>query len=108
MQDGALPHFAKLVRAWLDETFSGRWIGCRGSKDWPPRSSDMTPLDFYLWAQSHDKQLVYRERSLNIEDLKPRITVAVERINNDKQLLSSVQCNLQSVDMFPLFFLLVY
>ncbi len=30
MQDGAPPHWALIVRDWLDEHFSGRWMG-RGS-----------------------------------------------------------------------------
>ena len=50
MQDGAPPHFALTVRAWLDQHFSGRWLGRRGPHEWPPRSPDLTPCDFYLWG----------------------------------------------------------
>jgi hypothetical protein len=28
MQDGAPPHFAREVRAWLNENFEDRWMGC--------------------------------------------------------------------------------
>ncbi|KAJ4439097.1 hypothetical protein ANN_15054 [Periplaneta americana] len=46
-QDGAPPHFANMVRTFLDEQFPARWIG-RGSPyiTWPARSPDLTPPDF--------------------------------------------------------------
>uniref|UniRef100_A0AAX7UMF9 Uncharacterized protein n=1 Tax=Astatotilapia calliptera TaxID=8154 RepID=A0AAX7UMF9_ASTCA len=47
-QDGAPPHYGCQVRAFLDEQFPGKWIGRRGPVEWPPRSPDLTPLDFYL------------------------------------------------------------
>ena len=46
--DGATPHFAKCVRDFLDQTFPGRWLGRRGCVDWPLRSADLTPLDFFF------------------------------------------------------------
>ena len=39
MQDGASPHFASTVRAWLDNHFPARWIGRRGPTEWPARGS---------------------------------------------------------------------
>jgi hypothetical protein len=38
------------VRSYLDETLPGQRIGRRGSVEYPPRSPDLTPLDFYLWG----------------------------------------------------------
>ena len=35
-QDGAPPHYGTVVREWLNENFGGRWIGRRGSIEWPP------------------------------------------------------------------------
>lgn len=46
-QDGAPPHFSLEVRAYLDELLPERWIGRRGPVEWPPRSPDLTPLDFF-------------------------------------------------------------
>lgn len=88
MQDGAPPHFALSVRQWLDQAFELRWIGRRGPIEWPARSPDMTPLDFYLWG--HIKQLVYVQRPRTIEDLKNFIRVAISEINNQPQLMSKV------------------
>ena len=43
-QDGALPHFAHIVRNYLNETFPGRWIGQGSPRFWAARSRDLTPL----------------------------------------------------------------
>ncbi|KMQ81391.1 transposable element tc3 transposase, partial [Lasius niger] len=48
-QDGAPPHWLTAVREHLNETFPNRWIGRGGPIPWPPRSPDITPLDFFLW-----------------------------------------------------------
>ena len=48
MLDGAPPHFALGVRAWLDQKFPGLWLGRRGPHEWPARSPDLTPCDFFL------------------------------------------------------------
>ncbi|GBM55690.1 hypothetical protein AVEN_198696-1 [Araneus ventricosus] len=47
-QDGAPPHYGNIVREFLDTTFPQRWIGRGAVMAWPPRSPDITPLDFYL------------------------------------------------------------
>lgn len=70
-QDGAPPHYALQVRRFLDNTFPGRWIGRRGPIEWPPRSPDLTPLDFFLWG--HLKNKVYIDRPQNLQDLVERI-----------------------------------
>ena len=87
-QDGAPPHFALCVRERLNEHFCGRWIGRRGAKEWPPRSPDLTPLDFWFWG--HIKEIVYRERIVNVEHLKTRISAAFENVNEDKDLMHRV------------------
>ena len=49
-QDGAPPHYGLKVREWLDTNFEGKWIGRRGPIEWPARSPDLTPPDFFLWG----------------------------------------------------------
>jgi hypothetical protein len=39
--------------------------------EWPARSPNLTPLDFFLWRYLKSK--VYNNRSNNLEDLKERI-----------------------------------
>lgn len=70
-QDGAPAHFGLVVRQYLNNIFPNRWIGRRGFIEWPPRSPDLTPLDFYLWG--HLKTNVYRNRPNNLEDLQNRL-----------------------------------
>jgi hypothetical protein len=48
--DGAPPHFSIDVRNHLNMTFRNRWIGRGGPVQWPPRSPDMTSLDFFYGA----------------------------------------------------------
>lgn len=77
-QDGAPPHFARVVRDHLNDSFPNRWIGRGGYILWPPRSPDLTPLDFYLWG--FIKNVVYTNRPTTPEDLQNRIRDAIARI----------------------------
>ncbi|GBN42701.1 hypothetical protein AVEN_268104-1 [Araneus ventricosus] len=54
-QDGAPPHWRTDVRALLGTTFTNRCIGRGGPITQPPRSADVTPLDFIFWATSKTK-----------------------------------------------------
>jgi hypothetical protein len=47
-QDGPPPHWGLLVRQFLDATVANRWIGRDGPTPWPPRSPDITRLDFFM------------------------------------------------------------
>jgi hypothetical protein len=38
------------VHACLDRTFPGRWMDRDGPMPWPPRSPNITQLDFFLWG----------------------------------------------------------
>jgi transposase len=71
MHDGAPPHYAQSVRQFLDEKFPDRWIGRRGPIEWPARSPDLTPTDFFLWGIIKDR--VYATKPENLEELKDAI-----------------------------------
>lgn len=45
-QDGAPAHNSRRTRDYLNEHFRS-WIGTNGQIRWPPRSPDLTPLDFF-------------------------------------------------------------
>lgn len=85
MQDGAPPHWSKKVRDWLNEVFPGRWIGRGGPQDsnipWPPRSPDLTPMDYFFWGFIKSKVYVRNYRS--IDDLKDAINSAFEEVSTD-------------------------
>ncbi|GBN11814.1 hypothetical protein AVEN_177443-1 [Araneus ventricosus] len=77
-KDGAPLHYGNIVREFLDTTFPQRWIGRGAVMAWPPRSPDITPLDFYLWG--YVKQHVYSERINGINHLKQRITDIIHSV----------------------------
>jgi hypothetical protein len=49
---------------------------------WPPRSPDLTPCDFSLWGCVKE-QVFVPPPSLNIDELKLRITAAIERVHRN-------------------------
>ena len=63
---------------FLDATFPERWIGRDGPTPWPPRSPDITPLDYFLWGYVKDK--VFSTSVPDITNLKARITDAFATI----------------------------
>jgi len=80
-QDGAPPHWGSHFRRFLDATFPNRWIGRDGPTPWPPRSPDITPLDFFLWGYVKDK--VFSTPVPDITNLKARITDAFVTVTED-------------------------
>lgn len=88
--DGAPMHNARTVREWLDTKFPGKWIGRNSSHiKWPPRSPDLTPLDYFLWGTLKEK--VYRNRPTNVSDLKDKIYEACRSVTQD--VLKKVTAN---------------
>jgi len=65
----------------LDATFPNRWTGRDGPTPWPPRTPDITPLDFFLWGYVKDK--VFSTPAPDITNLKARITDAFATITED-------------------------
>lgn len=85
-QDGAPPHNSCIVREFLQRQFPEKWIGTNGPLLWPPRSPDLTPLDFFLWGYLKDK--VYATQPTSLDDLIQRIKNACETISS--YMLNSV------------------
>ncbi|KAJ4448808.1 hypothetical protein ANN_00199 [Periplaneta americana] len=57
-QDGTPPHFALIVREYLNEHFPNTWTGRDSPRFWSSRSPDLMPLDFFAWGFMNSK--VYR------------------------------------------------
>lgn len=70
-QDGAPAHFGVVVREFLNQTFPNQWIGRTGTTEWPPRSPDLSPLDFFYWGYLKSK--VYETKPANLNELRDRI-----------------------------------
>lgn len=77
--DGAPPHYHRDVRNYLNNWKTNRWIGRGGKIAWPPRSPDLSPIDFFLWG--HIKQEVYKEIPTTAEDMKARIRRSFDNIS---------------------------
>jgi len=69
------------VTGVLNERSLDAWIGRGGPIPWPPRSPDLSPLDFSLWR--YIKNIVYAENIRNIQHLQERITSAIETATRD-------------------------
>lgn len=75
-----LQHILRTVRDYLNENYS-QWIGKGGPIAWPPRSPDLTPLDFYFWG--YMKQKVYAVPIESREQLRARIFAAAAEIREN-------------------------
>ncbi|GFX07781.1 uncharacterized protein TNCV_4160501 [Trichonephila clavipes] len=62
-QDCATCHTARAAIDLLKDTFGDRLISRFGPVNWPPRSCDLTPLDYFLWG--YVKLLVYADKPQN-------------------------------------------
>ena len=59
-QDGHPAHTSYLARTYLNRTFPNRWIGIRSPLfEWPPRSPDMTPMDFFCGVILKKKYMLH-------------------------------------------------
>ncbi|GFX15981.1 uncharacterized protein TNCV_522881 [Trichonephila clavipes] len=71
LQDGATCHTARATIDLLKVTFVDRLISRFGPVNWPPRSCDLTPLDYFLWG--YVKSLVYADKPQTLDHLEDNI-----------------------------------
>ncbi|GFX88163.1 uncharacterized protein TNCV_159781 [Trichonephila clavipes] len=70
-QDGATCHTARATIDLLKDTFGDRLISRFGPVNGPPRSCDLTPLDYFLWG--YVKSLVYADKPQTLDHLEDNI-----------------------------------
>ena len=70
-QDGAPAHRLIAVRNLILQKFERRVVALNTPREWPPRSPDLTPCDFFLWG--YLKQKVFRTPPVSLVDLRTRI-----------------------------------
>ena len=92
-QDGTRPYFTEEVRADLNTHLPKKWIGRRGPIEWPPKSQDLSPMNFFVWGylknQVYNKK-VYVKKLRNVDDLKIRIQEEFTAIRVNKELIKRV------------------
>lgn len=69
--DGAPPHNGYLVNSFLEEVFYDQWIANNGPFLWPPRSPDLSVLDYFVWGAIKNK--VYDSPLTTKEDCIQRV-----------------------------------
>ncbi|GFX24151.1 retrovirus-related Pol polyprotein from transposon 412 [Trichonephila clavipes] len=85
-QDGATCHTARATIDLLKDTFGDRLISRFGPVNWPPRSCDLTPLDYFLWG--YVKSLVYADKPQTLDHLEDNIRRVIANIR--PQMLEKV------------------
>ena len=65
-QDGATSHTAEATLDVLRPVFEDRIISRRADDVWPPRSCDLTPLDYYLWGAVKYKCCADNQKQLTL------------------------------------------
>ena len=76
-QDGAPCHVTNANIAYLERQFGVRLVSRRTQigLDWPARSPDLNPLDFFLWG--YLKSVVYNPRPATLDQLAHNIRQAI-------------------------------
>ncbi|GFW27273.1 transposable element Tc3 transposase [Trichonephila clavipes] len=85
-QDDATCHTARAIIDLLKDTFGDRLISRFGPANWPPRSCDSTPLDYFLWG--YVKSLVYADKPQTLDHLEGNIRRVIADIR--PQMLEKV------------------
>ncbi|GFX39503.1 DUF4817 domain-containing protein [Trichonephila clavipes] len=86
-QDGAACHTARATINLLKDTFGDRLISCFEPGNCPPRSCDLTPLDYFLWG--YVKSLVYADRPQKLDHLEDNFRHVIADIRSQMLLKSS-------------------
>ena len=86
-QDGAPAHSSLEIRRLLRTKFQNRVVALHHPVEWPPRSPDLTPLDFFLWG--YLKQKVFRTPPANLVELRRRIVDEVNVLRQNPAIIRS-------------------
>lgn len=80
-QDGATCHTSNDSLSAVREIFGQKVISKRGAINWPPRSPDLSPLDFFLWGYLKSK--VFNSNPVSLEELKENIREEMQNISRN-------------------------
>ncbi|GFT38319.1 uncharacterized protein TNCV_2638811 [Trichonephila clavipes] len=85
-QDGAACHTARATNDLLKDMFGDRLISRFGPVNRPPRSCDLTPLDYFLWGNA--KSFVHADKPQTRDHLEDNIRRVIADIR--PQMLEKV------------------
>lgn len=78
MQDGASAHTSKATDAWCMENIPKFW----NKSQWPAKSPDLNPCDFYLWGRL--QAIVNSSPIPSVQALKQRLKKAYGALDDDE------------------------
>jgi hypothetical protein len=87
-QDGATAHTAFDTIQVLQEFFDNRLISRNTVIPYPPRSCDLTVLDFFVWP--YLKNSVFKTPVQNLDELTQRISEVCRQLNNSPEIFNNV------------------
>uniref|UniRef100_V5GT01 Transposable element Tc3 transposase n=1 Tax=Anoplophora glabripennis TaxID=217634 RepID=V5GT01_ANOGL len=87
-QDGARAHTAGETMNMLREVFQNRLISLNAEHEFPPRSCDITPCDFFLWP--YLKNTIFELPIPDLNHLQARLIDKIREINNTPSILENV------------------
>ncbi|GFX56466.1 uncharacterized protein TNCV_74121 [Trichonephila clavipes] len=93
-QDGATCLTTRPTIDLLKDTFGDRLISCFGPVNWPPRSCDLTPLDYFLWG--YVKALVYADKPHTFDHLIINNLTDHSAVNNVEWYVQTLNDDLQT------------
>ena len=73
------------MRNWLLECFQHKIIALYHESEWPARSPDMKPCDYFLWGFL--KNQVFSTPPHTIADLRQRIITEVDVVKRNRMLV---------------------
>ncbi|GFW20982.1 DUF4817 domain-containing protein [Trichonephila clavipes] len=85
-KEGTVCHTARATIDLLKDTFGDHLISRFGPLNWPPRSCDLTPLDYFLWG--YVKSLVSADKPQTLDYLEDNIRPVIADIR--PQMLEKV------------------
>ena len=96
--DGAPPHFARVTTDFLKSILpENRIIAREFPRRWPPRSPDISPLDYYFWGVVKSR-VYFNYRPHTMDDLRNRITEVIRDVDQEElqraiqHLLPRLEC----------------
>ena len=83
-QNGVTSHTANVTNNLLEPKFGKRFISRNGAVGWPPRSCDLTPLNYLLWG--YFKSVVYANKPVTFDELRTNIECEIAAVSADLSL----------------------
>lgn len=96
-QDGAPPHRLREVTQRLRAVFRHNLVALHENVEWPARSPDLTPLDFFLWGYLKSK--VYTTPPVNLQDLRARIIRECNILRGNQFIRNSMRAMLRKANL---------